>query len=84
VRSRVYSKLGLLLVVTSCLLWAAILAVPILTTSVAQKSLIAVNLVIISEALFWVGILLTGKELAHRFRHQLNPFYWWQQVTHRR
>ena len=83
-RSSVYSKLGLVLIVTSCLLWAAILAVPILPASVAQKALITVSLVIISEALFWVGILLTGKELAHRFRRQLNPFYWWQRVTHRR
>jgi hypothetical protein len=71
-------------IITSCLLWVAILAVPILRTSVAQKAALAASLVVISEVLFWIGILLAGKELAHRLRHQLNPRYWWQRVTHRK
>jgi hypothetical protein len=84
VRSRVYTKLGISLIVTSCLIWVAILFVPLLSTSVVQKATLAASLVVISEVLFWVGILLTGKELAHRYRRQLNPYYWWQRVTHRR
>ncbi|WP_373547436.1 transporter suffix domain-containing protein [Chamaesiphon sp.] len=79
----IYSKLGLLLILTSCLLWAAILFVPILPLSIAQKAISTASLVIISEVLFWLGILLAGKQ-AHRYRRQFNPYSWWQRVTHRR
>jgi hypothetical protein len=82
--ARIYSQIGLSLIVISCLLWAAILAVPILPLSIAYKATTAAILVVISEAAFWVGILLTGKELAHRFRRQLNPYYWWQRITRKR
>jgi hypothetical protein len=84
VRANVYSKLGLCLIVISCLLWAAVLAVPILPFSIAKKSLVATSLIIISEITFWLGILLAGKELAHRYRRNLNPYYWWQKVTKKR
>ncbi|WP_310482802.1 transporter suffix domain-containing protein [Chamaesiphon sp. VAR_48_metabat_403] len=83
-RSKIYVQIGLSLIVISCLLWAAILAVPILPLSIASKATTATILVIISEVLFWVGILLTGKEFAHRFRRQLYPYYWWQRFTHRK
>jgi hypothetical protein len=56
----------------------------ILPLSIASKAATATILVIISEVLFWVGILLTGKEFAHRFRRQLHPYYWWQRFTRRR
>ncbi|WP_310416992.1 transporter suffix domain-containing protein [Chamaesiphon sp. OTE_8_metabat_110] len=76
--------MGIILIAISCLLWAAILIVPFLPAQLPQKAIGTTSLVIVSEALFWVGILLTGKELAHRFRRQLNPYYWWQRVTNRR
>ena len=65
-------------------MWVAILFVPLLPGSVVQKATLAASLVVISEVLFWVGILLTGQELAHRYRRQLNPCYWWQRATNRR
>ena len=82
-RTRVGSKLGLVLIVTSCLLWVAILAAPTLPYSIAKKAAIATSLVVISEVMFWLGILLAGKELAHRYRRKLNPGYWWQRFTNR-
>ena len=71
-------------ILTSCLLWVAILAVPLLRLSIAQAATLAASLVVISEVLFWVGILLAGKELAHRWRRQLDPRRWWQRLTHRK
>ena len=65
-------------------MWVAILIVPILPISIAQKATLIGTVVVISEVLFWVGIMLTGKELAHRYRRQLNPYYWWQRFTNRR
>jgi hypothetical protein len=83
VRGRSYQKLGLLLIVASCGMWVAILATPILPGSTAQKAMFAGILVILGEVTFWLGILLTGKELAHRYREKLNPYYWWQKLTNR-
>jgi hypothetical protein len=84
VRVRIYAKLGLVLIVASCLLWAAVLVVPILPLTIAQKTIITTSLVVISEIFFWLGILGSGKEFAHRYRRNLNPYYWWQKVTKRR
>jgi hypothetical protein len=80
---RVNSKLGLGLVLLSCLLWGAVLVVPFLAATVAQKAAITASLFVISEVAFWLGILLAGKELAQRYRRKLNPYYWWQRVTNR-
>jgi hypothetical protein len=83
VQGRFYQKLGLLLIVGSCGMWVAIFAVPILPGSNAQKAMFAGTLVILGEVTFWLGILLTGKELAHRYREKLNPYYWWQKLKKR-
>jgi hypothetical protein len=81
---KVYVKIGLVLIIASCLLWVAILFVPLIPLSLAQKTLIVTSLFIISEVIFWLGILLTGKEIAHRYRQKLNPAYWWRKITNRR
>lgn len=83
-QARVYAKIGLMLIVSSCLLWATVFVVPILTFSIAEKALIVTSLIVISEVIFWLGILLTGKELANRYRHQLNPIAWGREIINRR
>jgi hypothetical protein len=83
VQGRFYQKLGLWLIIASCGMWVAILAAPLLPASTAQKAMFAGSLVILGEVTFWLGILLTGKELAHRYREKLNPYYWWQKLTKR-
>jgi low affinity Fe/Cu permease len=83
-QTRIHAKLGLVLIVASCLLWAAVLVVPLLPFSLANKALIITSLVIISEVIFWLGILLAGQELAHRYRRQLNPIEWWRRITRNR
>jgi hypothetical protein len=91
-QARFSRKLGLSLIVASCGMWAAVLVVPFLpwtrgvptATAIAQKAVLTTSLVVVSEVIFWVGILLLGKELAHRYRQKLNPYYWWQKVTRKR
>ena len=83
-RAKVYTRIGAILIVLSCLLWIAIFFVPMFSFSLAEKALIVTSSIVISEVIFWLGILLVGKELAHRYRQQLNPAYWWQKITHRR
>jgi hypothetical protein len=80
---KVNSKLGLLLVFSSGLLWVFVFVVPFLPATIAQKAIVTASLAIVSEVAFWLGILLAGKELAQRYRRKLNPYYWWQRVTKR-
>jgi hypothetical protein len=80
---RVNSKLGLGLVLSSCLLWVAILAVPFLPATIAYKAVVTTSLILLSECAFWLGIAISGKELAQRYRRKLNPYYWWQRITNR-
>jgi hypothetical protein len=81
VQTRIQAKLGLILIVASCLLWAAIFVIPFLPFTLTSKATIITGLVIISEVIFWLGILLAGKELAHRYRRQSNPLNWWRKIT---
>ena len=81
---RIQTKLGLVLIITSCLLWAAVFVVPFLPFTISHKTIIITSLVIISEVVFWLGILLVGKDIAHRYRSQLNPLNWWRKITRNR
>ena len=81
---RIQAKLGSVLIVTSCLLWAAVFVVPFLPFAISHKAIIVTSLVIVSEVIFWLGILLAGKDLAHRYRRQLNPLTWWRRITRNR
>lgn len=84
-------KLGIVLIVASCIMWAAVFLVPIvpwsgtssLTTVIAQKAVLTTGLIVTSEVIFWLGILLSGREFARRYLQKLNPYYWWQKFTKR-
>ncbi len=84
IQSGIYAKIGLMLIIGSCLLWVAVLFIPFLPGSLAQKAVLVTSLILISEVMFWLGILLAGKELAQRYRHQLNPIEWYRKITRRR
>lgn len=66
-------QLGVVLIVASCLVWLAIVAVPLLPLTLAMKAAIVSGLLISGEALFWCGALLVGKDVAARYREWLNP-----------
>ena len=69
-------NLGLLLIVGSFLPWAAIvLIVPLLALSLAQKALIVPVLAVVAEVLFWLGLLLVGKEAAKAYRRYFSLGY---------
>jgi hypothetical protein len=80
----IYAKIGLVLIIGSCLLWTTVLVIPFLPLSLAQKAVSLTSLILISEVMFWLGILLAGKELADRYRHQLNPIEWYRKITRKR
>ncbi|WP_241993438.1 transporter suffix domain-containing protein [Trichormus variabilis] len=69
-------KLGLILIIVSFLPWLTIaVIVPFLPISVAQKALLVPALLVLAEVIFWLGVLLVGKEVAQRYRRYLSVRY---------
>jgi len=62
-------RLGLILIVLSFVPWLAIAFIlPFLPLSVAQKAISIPVLLVLAEIIFWLGVLLVGKEVAQRYR----------------
>ncbi len=73
-------KLGLGLIIVSFVPWLAILFVPSLALTVAQKAALVPILAIIAEVIFWLGVLIIGKEAAQKYRQYLNVATLWRQL----
>ena len=74
-------RLGLVLVVASFLPWAAIAFVlPWLPITAAQKTLLVPVLLVLAEILFWLGLLIVGKEAAQRYKQFFNIQGLWRSL----
>jgi hypothetical protein len=76
-------KIGAALLVLSCLLYAAILAVPLLGGSVGEKAAITGGLALTGEGAFWLGALVAGREVMRRYRSRLSPRTWFRRGASR-
>lgn len=72
------TRLGVILIILSCILYAAILLVPLSSFSTGTKVAITGGLVIAGEATFWIGGIILGKEAVTRYRKNLNPMNWFK------
>ncbi len=69
-------KLGLGLMIISFLPWLIIaVIVPFLPIPLAQKALLVPALLVFAEVLFWLGVLLVGKEVVQKYRRYLSFRY---------
>lgn len=57
---------GIILIVISCVLWAALFVVPFLPAPVFAKAGIVAFILVVAEILFWAGCFLAGAEWAKR------------------
>jgi len=74
-------RLGLILIVLSFVPWLAIAFIlPFLPLSVAQKAISIPVLLVLAEIIFWLGVLLVGKEVAQRYRQYFTLGYVKKQV----
>lgn len=69
-------KIGILLVILSCVLYGGLLLVPLTPYTAGTKAVISTALVVSGEASFWLGALILGKELITKYRRYLNPVRW--------
>jgi hypothetical protein len=67
---------GIICLILSCLFYAGLFAVPFLPFGYRGQAVVAAGLVIVGEAIFWLGCVLAGRELMVRYRHHLNPRSW--------
>lgn len=70
--------IGAALIILSCVLYGAILLVPLSSFSTGAKVTITAGLVIAGEATFWIGGIILGKEAVTRYRKNLNPMNWFK------
>lgn len=74
-------KLGLVLIGASFLPWAAIAFVlPWLPITATQKTLLIPVLLVLAEVLFWLGLLIVGKEAAQRYKQFFNFRALWRSL----
>ncbi len=69
-------KLGITLVVFSCLLFLSLPLIPFLDFENKTKITITTASFIIAEITFWSGGILLGKELFSKYKAFLNPKNW--------
>lgn len=69
-------KLGLILIILSCLLFLTLPLIPFLTVDGKIKLTVSTIVFIIAEILFWTGGLLLGKELFTKYKSYVNPINW--------
>jgi len=71
-------RLGLGLIVLSCLFYGGLFLVPMTALSSKGKIALSSALVISGEASFWIGGLILGKEMVAKYRGVLDPRRWWK------
>ena len=71
-------KIGIALVILSCVLYGGLFVVPFIPCSVAAKAIISTSLVISGEASFWIGGIILGKEFVSKYRYYFNPINWFK------
>ncbi|MEG6520797.1 transporter suffix domain-containing protein [Desulfotomaculum sp. 1211_IL3151] len=69
-------KLGMGLLILSCILWLIPLIVPFMSLPTMVKAGIITGSIIVAEIMFWSGALLVGKEVVAKFKRYLNPKNW--------
>ncbi|WP_316571519.1 transporter suffix domain-containing protein [Neobacillus sp. YIM B06451] len=77
-RKATLTRLGVVLIIVSCIFYAAILLVPLSSFSTGTKVAVTGGLVIAGEATFWIGGIILGKEAVTRYRKSLNPMNWFK------
>jgi len=69
-------KLGLILIIFSCLLFLTMPLIAFLGVDGKIKITVSTTVFIIAEILFWTGGLLLGKELFNKYKSYINPINW--------
>jgi len=70
--------IGTSMMVLSTLIFFAIFGIPFLEISAAKKVTLTTICIVSMEILWWLGVLVLGKELWNKYKHHLNPKNWFR------
>ncbi|WP_338754622.1 transporter suffix domain-containing protein [Bacillus sp. FJAT-52991] len=71
-----FYKMGMVLIVGSAVFWIFPFIIPFLSFSTAMKATLITGSLICAEIVFWLGLLLVGKEAAMKFRSSKSIRKW--------
>jgi hypothetical protein len=71
-------RLGLALIIISCLVFVLLIALPFLEITDKNKIIISTVIIVIGEVLFWSGSFLLGRELIDKYKAYLHPKKWFK------
>ncbi|AMQ22540.1 transporter suffix domain-containing protein [Geobacillus sp. JS12] len=69
-------RIGIGLIIASFVVWVAVPIAPFLPFSAAVKATIVAAVIVAAEVMFWLGVLLAGKEAAMKLKAYWNPKHW--------
>lgn len=70
------TKMAIVFVILSFVLYGLLGAVPFVPCTLTEKAGISAGLVASGEAVWWIGLLILGKEVMQKYRKYLNPCNW--------
>lgn len=74
--SQTHKRIGIALIVLSCVLYFGLIAVPLLPLTTENQVILATGLAISSEGTFWLGCLVAGRSILAYLRDKLWPRRW--------
>lgn len=75
-RKTLIYKIGMILIISSFIIWVFPLGIPFLPLSGKVKAMSITGSLIAAEVFFWMGALMVGKEAAGKIRKMINPKNW--------
>ena len=69
-------RIGIVIILISILIFFALFAIPFLSVSVKTKLALTPVLLVTGEVMFWLGIVLIGKDVYLRFKATLKSGEW--------
>lgn len=68
-----HKRIGIALIVLSCVLYFVLIAVPLMPLDTENQVLLATGLAVSSEGTFWLGCLVAGRSILAYLRNKIWP-----------
>lgn len=75
-----FYKIGMGMIVLAFICWSGALLVPFTDFSIKAKAGIITGILVVGEVVFWIGLLLAGKEGFAKIKSYFNPKNWRKKI----
>ena len=70
-KKSILTKIGWILIIAACFCWISLIIIPFFQLSFAEKAFAATVCVVLGEVFFWLGTIIIGKDVFHKFKQKL-------------